>query len=182
VWVPIIVALLGLAGVTTTQVLASRREAARVREETAREARHWQQERETRANEARASAYAQLIGVIEAYDMTVYEPLRARLKGRDLDPVDLVELRQALNNFRESFGPAVLHAPEQIRQLIRNASTPRLRIAATLLAPGKDIDANSEWHASQRGYRVLRAQMRTDLGLDAETVEDIDHARRHQHN
>ena len=61
-------------------------------------------------------------------------------------------------------------------------SKPRLNAYATLLAPGKDIDANSEWHASQRGYRVLRAQMLTDLGLDAETVEDIDRAMRHQHN
>jgi len=73
VWIPIVVALVGLAGVILTQVLSGRREARRMAEEAAREERRWQREREARTHETRAEAYARLMGVLEAFDGVLFQ-------------------------------------------------------------------------------------------------------------
>lgn len=175
VWIPIVVAVLGLSGVIVSQVLASRREANRVREETAREERRWRRERDARTYEARAAAYAQLVGAIEAFDMVLFPAGRARLRGLDLDPGDRAEIREARGKFRESLGPVVLLAPENIRQLILEATIPRSEHVEAVLAMAVDKSTlRSEWDAGQRNYRILRRHMRIDLGLDAETIEEID--------
>lgn len=175
VWIPILVAVLGLSGVVVTQVLASRREARRLREEAEREERRWRRERDARTYEARSAAYAQLVTAFETFDMVMYPARAARLRGLDLDPADAAELREVRGKVRESFGPAVLLAPEDVRRLIQEAGEPRFRHFEALLATDADKDAlHSDWDEGQHQYRLLRRQMRIDLGLDAEAVEDIE--------
>lgn len=176
-WVPIVVAVVGLAGVVVTQALVTRREARRTREEAAREERRFERERETRTREARATAYAQLIGGVEAFDLVVYPALQLRETGRDLDATDAAELREGRAKLREPPGPTVLHAPEANRDLIKDAVLPWVRLANALLDAGRDPDGlRAEWDAGQRGYRILRMHMRRDLGFDTETAERIDRA------
>jgi hypothetical protein len=172
VWIPIIVALLGLAGVILTQALAWHREARRALEDAAREERRWQREREDRTHEARAAAYAELLGAIEAFDGVLFQARLVREAEIKLDTVDAAELRDARSKARHSLGPTVLHAPEEVRRLIRDATLPRMRLATMLLDPGSDTTkTRPAWDAGQRGYRVLRARMRLDLGFDAEEID-----------
>lgn len=175
VWIPIIVALVGLAGVILTQILAGHREARRASNDAAREERRWQREREARTHEARAAAYAELMGAIEAFDMVLFQAWKIRQAGIDLDTVETTELRDARNKTQNSLGQSVLHAPEEVRRLIRDATLPRMRLATMLLGRNSDTTKmRTAWETGQRGYRVLRTSMRLDLGFDAEGMDEID--------
>ncbi|WP_206793626.1 hypothetical protein [Amycolatopsis sp. MtRt-6] len=174
VWIPIVVALLGLAGVILTQVLSGRREARRMAEEAAREERRWQREREARTHETRADAYAQLMGVLEAFDGVLFQARAVREAGDKLDEHQLAELRAVRSEAQHALGPVVLHAPEAVRRLVSDATLPRMRLAAMLLDPvDKGTGLRPAWDAGQRGYRVMRARMRADLGFDAEPVDEL---------
>lgn len=174
VWIPIIVALFGLAGVLLTQVLSGRREARRMAEEAAREERRWQREREARTHETRADAYAQLMGVLEAFDGVLFQARAVREGGHPLDEHQVTELREVRSEAQHALGPVVLHAPEAVRRLVSDATLPRMRLAAGLLDPDSDTTKmRPAWEAGQRGYRIMRARMRTDLGFDAEAVEEL---------
>ena len=174
VWIPIVVALLGLAGVILTQLLSGRRETRRMAEETAREERRWQREREARTHETRADAYAQLMGVLEAFDGVLFQARAIVESGRELDEHQITELREVRSEAQHALGPVVLHAPEAVRQLVSDATLPRMRLAAMLLDPDDDVTRlRPAWDAGQRGYRVMRARMRADLGFDAEPVEEL---------
>jgi heme exporter protein D len=174
VWIPIVVALLGLAGVILTQILSGRREARRIAEETAREERRWQREREARTHETRADAYAQLMGVLEAFDGVLFQARAVRESGGKLDEHQLTELREVRSEAQHALGPVVLHAPEAVRRLVSDATLPRMRLAAMLLDPDDDrTRLRPAWEAGQRGYRVMRARMRADLGFDAEPVDEL---------
>ena len=80
-WVPIVVALFGFAGVIGAQVVTSRRENRRWRRELDREKLRWRRERErdNRAYEGRSAAYAELVGAIEAFDWMLFEARQAVL-------------------------------------------------------------------------------------------------------
>jgi heme exporter protein D len=175
VWIPIVVALVGLAGVILTQVLSGRREARRMAEEAAREERRWQREREARTHETRAEAYARLMGVLEAFDGVLFQARAVVESGHELDEHQIAELREVRSEAQHALGPVVLHAPEAVRRLVSGATLPRMRLAAMLLDP-KDDDGTRlrpAWDAGQRGYRVMRARMRADLGFDAEPVDEL---------
>jgi len=174
VWIPIVVALFGLAGVILTQVLSGRREARRMAEEAAREERRWQREREARTHETRADAYAQLMGALEAFDGVLFQARAIRESDGKLDEHHLAELREVRSEAQHALGPVVLHAPEAVRRLVSDATLPRMRLAAMLLDPeGDDTRLRPAWDAGQRGYRVMRARMRADLGFDAEPVDEL---------
>ena len=174
-WIPIVVALLGLAGVLLTQVLSGRREARRMAEEAAREERRWQREREARTHETRAEAYAQLMGVLEAFDGVLFQARAIRESDKQLDEHQITELREVRSEAQHALGPVVLHAPEAVRRLVSDATLPRMRLAAMLLDPDDDDHTRLRpaWDAGQRGYRVMRARMRADLGFDAEPVDEL---------
>lgn len=173
VWIPIIVALLGLGGVILTQVLSARREARRAAEEAARDERRWQREREARTHETRADAYAQLLGALEAYGV-LFQARAVREEGGKLDEHQLGELRQVRSETQHVLGPVALHAPEAVRTLVSDAALPRMRLTTMLLDPDDDCaKTRAAWDAGQLGYRVMRARMRLDLGLDAEALEAI---------
>ncbi|MCR6486720.1 hypothetical protein M8542_28225 [Amycolatopsis sp. OK19-0408] len=174
VWIPIIVALFGLAGVLLTQVLSGRRETKRMVEEAAREERRWQREREARTHETRAEAYAQLMGVLEAFDGVLFQARAVREAGDQLDEHQVTELREVRSEAQHALGPVVLHAPEAVRKLVSDATLPRMRLAAGLLdSDGDTTKLRQAWDAGQRGYRIMRARMRADLGFDAEAVEEL---------
>lgn len=179
-WIPIIVALLGIAGVILTQALVGHRETRRSLDDAAREERRWQREREARTHEARAAAYAQLMGAIEAFDAVLFQARLVREAGAELDTIDAAELRDTRSKARHSLGPTVLHAPEEVRRLIRDVTLPRMRLTTMLLDPGSDTTkTRPAWDAGQRGYRVLRARMRLDLGFDAEEIDNSDPPQAH---
>jgi hypothetical protein len=49
-----------------------------------------------------------------------------------------------------------------------------MRLTSMLLDPDDDCaKTRGAWDAGQRGYRVMRARMRLDLGLDAEPLDAI---------
>jgi hypothetical protein len=174
VWIPIVVALLGLAGVLLTQVLSSRREAKRMTEETAREERRWQREREARTHETRAEAYALLLGALEAFDGVLFQARAVREADERLDEHQVTELRAVRSETQHALGPVALHAPEAVRRLVSDAALPRMRLTTMLLEPAVDsAKTRAAWEAGQRGYRVMRARMRQDLGFDAEPVEEL---------
>jgi heme exporter protein D len=176
VWIPIVVALLGLAGVILTQILSGRRETRRMAEEAAREERRWQREREARTHETRADAYAQLMGVLEAFDGVLFQARAIVEADGKLDEHQITELREVRSEAQHALGPVVLHAPEAVRRLVSDATLPRMRLAMMLLDPGGDRDRTRlrpAWEAGQRGYRVMRARMRADLGFDAEPVDEL---------
>lgn len=171
---PISVALLGLAGVILAQVLSTYRENRRWRLEADREELRWQREREARSREARATAYADVLGVIEAFDMVLYQGMRAREAGRALDDPLAADLREATGEARRALGPANLHAPEAVRALIPEATMPRMRLSRLVLDPDSETtEVRRHWQAGQLAYRVLRAEMRRDLGLDAEDLDAV---------
>lgn len=174
VWVPIVVALLGLAGVILTQLLNTHREHRRWRLETERDELRWRREQESRSREARAEAYAELMGSIEAFDLVLYESRDARETGKALDKLTTEDLREATAEARRALGGANLHAPEVVRALIPKATMPRIRLSRLILDPSsKPATMRPEWDAGQVGYRVLRAEMRRDLGLDAEDLDAV---------
>lgn len=159
-WIPIAVALLGLAGVLGTQLLNNRREELR-----------WRRDREARSHDARATAYAEVIGVIEAFDMVLFENRNAREMSR---PINRDDLKEAAGETRRALGPVNLHAPEAVRVLLSKAVLPRMHLARRILDEGAEpATLRPVWDAAQVGYRVLRAEMRRDLGLDAEDLTEL---------
>jgi hypothetical protein len=174
VWVPVLVALLGLAGVILAQVLSTHRESRRWRLEAEREELRWGRERESRAHDARATAYSTVLGAIEPFDMVLYQGMRARESDRAIDEPLAADLREATGEARRALGPANLHAPEAVRTLIPEAMMPRMRLSRLLLDPeGEKSRMRKHWEAGQLAYRVLRAEMRRDLGLDAEDLDAV---------
>ncbi|MFC3895624.1 hypothetical protein ACFOWZ_29465 [Lentzea rhizosphaerae] len=174
IWVPIVVALLGFAGVILTQMLNARRENRRWQLEAEREELRWSREQSSRSREARAAAYAEVMGAIEALDIVLYEGRRAREDGKSLGELVTSDIREATGNTRRALGPANVHAPEAIRDLMPKAMMPRIRLSRLVLDPASEpTGMRSEWDAGQVGYRVLRAEMRRDLGLDAEDLEVV---------
>lgn len=173
VWIPIVVAILGLAGVILTQVLAGRREDLRRREDDAREERRWQRERDARAYEARATAYAELIGAIEAFDGVLFRTRQIREAGQALDDHQASSVREVTSETQHALGAVNLYAPERLRMQIREATLPRMRLSTLLLDPTSATgNMRPAWDAGQVAYRTLRALMRRDLGLDFEIVEE----------
>jgi hypothetical protein len=75
------------------------------------------------------------MGAIEAFDGVLFQARLVREAGIKLDTVVAGELRDARSKAQHSLGPTVLHAPEEVRHLIRDATLPRMRLATMLLDP-----------------------------------------------
>ncbi|MDI5977669.1 hypothetical protein [Amycolatopsis magusensis] len=174
-WVPILVGLLGVAGVVTAQVITTLREERRWRREQQREDLRWERQREERTHEARAEAYAELIGVLEALDMITFRARQAaKFNKKELTSDEKLaeELRTVTSEAQRALGPVNLHAPERIRVRLQEAVLPRMSLAAKLLR--NEGDDAEKWTKGQREYRLLRAEMRRDLGLDAEDLSHLE--------
>lgn len=103
--------IVGLVGVVLTQILAERRERQRWREYDAREERRWQRERDARTHEARATAYAELIGAIEAFDFVLYHARQIREANQPLDDHQTSSLRAVMSETQHALGAVNLHVP-----------------------------------------------------------------------
>ena len=171
-WVPIVVGLLGLAGVLSAQLVAGWREDRRWRRETEREELRWERERErerdTRSYEGRSRAYAEVIGAIEAFDWALYYARKIVGGGASLPDEVAADLREVTGKARNALGGVNVYAPERIRAMLRESMLRRSSLATALMA-GRSADEERQlWHEGLREYRTMRAAMRRDLGLDAE--------------
>ena len=171
-WVPVVVALLGLGGVLGAQLIAGWREDKRWRRETEREELRWgrerDRERENRSFEGRAKAYAEVIGAIESFDWVLYDARRALREGGALDEATAADLRKATTLARTSLGAVNVHAPERIRAMLRESLVRRSTLATKLLTGRHGDEERQLWRDAQREYKIMRRAMRDDLGLDLE--------------
>jgi hypothetical protein len=171
-WVPVVVALLGLAGVLGAQLVAGWREDKRWRRETEREELRWgrerEKERENRSYEGRAKAYAEVIGAIESFDWVLYDARRVLRDGGTVDEASATDLRKAAAQARNSLGAVNVHAPERIRAMLRESLVRRSTLASKLLVGRHGDEERTLWREAQREYKIMRRAMREDLGLDAE--------------
>jgi hypothetical protein len=171
-WVPVVVALLGLAGVLGAQLVAGWREDKRWRRETEREELRWTREREkdreNRSYEGQAKAYAEVIGAIESFDWVLYDARRVLRDGGTVDEASATDLRRAAAQARNSLGAVNVHAPERIRAMLRESLVRRSTLATKLLVGRHSDEERTLWREAQREYKIMRRAMREDLGLDAE--------------
>jgi hypothetical protein len=177
-WVTLLIALLGLLGVLSAQLIAAWREDRRWKREQQREDHRWQRERqrelENRDFEGRQNAYVQVIAAIEGFDWLVYPGMAAIRNGRPITDEIVADMRRARDEIRMSLGPVNLHAAKRFNKLLSAAVLPRSRLAMDVVGDvNRDPDHIEKlWKAGQTGYRQMRAHMRTDLGLDAEEFPD----------
>jgi hypothetical protein len=173
-WVPVVVALLGLAGVLGAQLVAGWREDKRWRRETEREEVRWgrerEKDRENRSYEGRAKAYAELIGAIESFDWVLYDARRALREGGALDEATAADLRKVTAQARGALGAVNVHAPERIRAMLRESLIRRSTLTTKLLVGRHGDEERRLWREAQREYKIMRRAMREDLGLDAEQL------------
>lgn len=178
----IAVAFVGFAGVLSSQFIAAWREDRRWRRDQEREDKKWSRERakeiENRDYDGRKEAYSQIISSVEAYDWLLY-PVMAHIRRTADNPTGLSddqkdEVKRAREELRQSLGLINLFAPQRFNELLRKTMLPRSRLAMGLIAgPAPDwTQVEAHWRDAQRGYRVMRAEMRRDLGLDAEALPE----------
>jgi hypothetical protein len=177
-WVTVAVAFVGFVGVLTAQFIAAWREDRRWRRDQEREEIRWRRERarelENRDFEGRQNAYAQIIAALEGYDWLVYPAIAAVRRAEELSPEQKADVWRARDELRQSLGPVNLYASRKFNALLRDSTLPRSRLAMYLTTgPLPEPERVKElWALSQLGYRRMRAEMRKDLGLDAEDVPE----------
>ncbi len=176
-WVPIVVALLGIAGVLGAQLTAAWRDDRRWRREAEREELRWSRDRtrekDNRSYEARQEAYAQLIGAIESFDWLMFPAYNATRLGHAVTEDMLTDVRVTRDEARRALGLGNLQAPEPIRAKLKDAMITRSTLAMRILRQGADPEDSAElWTTAQRAYRQLRADMRQDLGVQTEVLPE----------
>ena len=174
-WVPIVVGLLGLCGVLGAQLVAGWREDRRWQREVRREDQRWQRERERLRDErrytGREQAYGRIIGVLEAWQWVLHPAKELVINsGGSLDPAMRAALQSMRDEAREALGPTNLHAPDDIRKLMRDAVISKVVLTDALLADGEpDRPAmDRQYRHSLDAYVTMRTAMRHDLGIDAD--------------
>ncbi|RDI67072.1 hypothetical protein [Nocardia pseudobrasiliensis] len=164
VWVPIVVAGMGFAGVLGAQFVGSWREDRRRRRDRERHD-------DDRRYQARQDAHAQRLGAVEYWDATLHPIWQARIANAGVGAAAQTRLREAAEATTRTLGLVVLVAPERFRALIADVTVPRMRFAAAPLDDAVDAEQSRlDWRVCQDNYRRLRALMRVDLGFDAETA------------
>jgi hypothetical protein len=163
-WVTILIAFVGLLGVLSAQFIAAWREDRRWR-------RDRQREIDNRDFEGRRDAYSQMMSALEAFDWLVYPVIKRFRRNPRLDEDDVADLRRAREELRHSLGPVYLHAPQRFNEHIRKATLSRSDLAMEMMAAERDRErVEYMWDRAQTGSRRLRAEMRSDLGMDAENL------------
>jgi hypothetical protein len=158
------------------QVLATRAREQRnwrvhIEELRWRRERGRERERENSRYANRSDAYVEVVGCIEAFDWILHEARRAIKKGSLCVEIK-AELRSANRQVRGPFGKFNLYAPEAIRMMLRDVMMPRSALFRSILNGSDDEEL---WSAAQSGYRMIRAAMRKDLGLDDEDALGLQH-------
>jgi hypothetical protein len=176
-WVTVLIAFVGFVGVLSAQFIAAWREDRRWRREQEREELRWRRERQreldNRDFDGRKEAYAQAISAVEASDWLTYPVIKSLRRDPHLTEEELVDVRRAREELRHSLGQVNLHAPQRFNELLRGAMLPRSDLALEIMAGERDREKiETLWDQSQTGYRVMRMEMRRDLGLDAEDLPE----------
>ena len=162
-WVTILIALVGLLGVLSAQLIAAWREDRRWRRDRQREV-------DNRDFEGRRDAYNQMMSALEAFDWLVYPVIKRFRRDPELTEDEVADVRRAREELRHSLGPVYLHAPQRFNDLIRKATLSRSDLAMELMADRSRERVESMWDRAQTGSRMLRAEMRADLGMDTENL------------
>lgn len=163
-WVTILIAFVGLLGVLSAQFIAAWREDRRWR-------RDRQREIDNRDFEGRRDAYSQMMSALEAFDWLVYPVIKRFRREPNLSDEDVADLRRAREELRHALGPVYLHAPQRFNKSIRQATLSRSDLAMEMMSAERDRErVEHMWDRSQTGSRMLRAEMRSDLGMDAENL------------
>jgi hypothetical protein len=174
-WVPIVVGVLGFGGVLGAQLVAGWREDRRWQRELQREDLRWQRERERLREErryaGREEAYGRMIGLLEAWQWVMH-PAKERMIKAGADELDEA-MRRELSNIRdqarEALGPMNLHAPADIRRLMRDAVLSKVRLTRALIGEDRAMDRAAMAELYEQGlqhYYAMRTAMRRDLGVD----------------
>ncbi|WP_132125083.1 hypothetical protein [Actinocrispum wychmicini] len=176
-WVTILVAFVGFVGVLSAQLIAAWREDRRWRREQEREELRWRRERQreldNRDFDLRKDSYAQVISAVEAFDWIIYPIIKGFRRDPQLNAEDLADARRVREELRHSLGQVNLYAPTRFNDLLRGAMLPRSNLVMELINDQQDREKiETLWDSSQTGYRRMRAEMRRDLGLDAEDLPD----------
>ncbi len=172
-WVPLAVALLGLAGVLSAQLIAGRREDRRWAREQQREELRWRRDREReqhdRSYQGRLDAYSRVIGALEAWGWALYPIKHAVLdQGLPLTEQQREELRRLRALALDALGPMNLFAPADVRELMRVAILSRADFTTAILTGEVSPDElRVQWRHSWDSYKELRNAVRADLGVDA---------------
>ena len=172
VWVPVVVGLIGLAGVLGAQLIAGWRDDRRWKRQQQREEARWQREqvteREQRSYTGRQEAYAKLIGLLETWSWVLYPAQhRVLIENGELTGEMRAELREMRTLAREALGPVNLYAPTEIRNLMQPAILSKADLTAALLAGDAEQDRLAGlWDETKTTYLTLRAALRRDLGVD----------------
>lgn len=173
-WVPLVVALVGLGGVLGAQLVAGWREDRRWQREVQREELRWQREQAERRHNGREDAYGRMIGALEAWQWMLYPVKEQVLSGAGaLTDEQRGELESMHRAARDVLGPMNLHAPATVRNLMRDAVLAKADFTSALL--GARLPATEELRAtllaqyqkSLEVYYAMRAAMRLDLGIDS---------------
>jgi hypothetical protein len=171
-WVPLVVAGLGFAGVLGAQLIAGRREDRRWAREQEREELRWRREREReqhdRSYQGRLDAYSRVIGALEAWGWALYPIKHAVLdQGRPLTERQREELHRLRDLALDALGPMNLFAPAELRELMRVVILSRADFTTAILAGDTGSEhLRTQWRHSWDTYKQLRAAVRADLGVD----------------
>ncbi len=170
-WVPLVVAAVGLGGVLGAQLVAGWREDRRWAREVQRDDLRWQRERERTADErrhaSRVEAYEQVIGLLEAWGWLLY-PAKKRAIDEHGELADDMRagLREMRDQAREVLGPINLHGPEDVRRLMRDAVVSKSEFTVALLRGEPPEKLRPLWEHTKDTYLAMRSAMRRDLGID----------------
>ncbi|HEY0637375.1 MAG TPA: hypothetical protein VGD67_06990 [Pseudonocardiaceae bacterium] len=178
IWVPIVVGVLGLAGVLGAQLIAGwredrrwrreqEREEVRWRREQEREDQRWRREREELLRSGREDAYARVVGLHEEWSWVLFPAKESVRRGEALGEDGRHAMHEMLTRVRETLGPVNLHGPAPVRSHMREAIYAKDALTRALLTGESDADELERlWEHTRTTYLTMRTEMRRDAGID----------------
>ena len=172
IWVPLVVALIGLLGVLATQVLSGRREDRRWERERDREDSKRKTDRQIKQAdkwyERKLDAYSRVISSLEAWGWKLYPLSRDVLKGsRTLTDGEREELARMRELALDALAPMNLYAPDTVREKFVLAMTSLADFTRELLKGEETIDELRERRRHSREmYKDVRKAIRDELGTN----------------
>ena len=168
VWVPLVVALVGLLGVVATQVLTTRREDRRWRQEQERVEARWRREKTQeiaeRQLERKIETYAAFLTAVEAWGWKLHPIARRVLDGGALSLDDSETLATLREIPQDALGAVNLYAPDEVRDLIWRAVNSRGDFMRSLARGDESVvELDVRWKESWDRYRTMRLAIRDDL-------------------
>jgi len=171
-WVPLVVALLGVLGVLTSQVIATRREDKRWSREQEQEELRWRRDRqreiEERTYRGRLDAYSRMISTLEEWGWALHPTKRWLLdRVQPLNDAQRAELIKLRDLAPQALGPMNLFAPSEVRALMKTAVLAWADFTTVLIESEESEDElRARWQHCWDSSRAVRAAIRRHLGTD----------------